>query len=239
MRLAALVVIASWVAFMVGISTYGWLEQNAAVERAAAEGAATAERHIAQGIPFLRRGLDGFENIDADGLGIDPATGLPLWNTALMCGTGVNWEAYAAEIASYNARIMAAHAAGKLDGCRLGHKRRTRTELAALLATHRPTRLAKHDDTLQVANGKYRFVYERIVCGDQSESAWLEMATGDQVPEFVRLIYPMGFEYAPGPYDILIVDDDTTAVVRDARGFAWVYDLPRRVVVQVAEVGRA
>jgi len=130
--------------------------------RGRTEGIAMAERDIAAGRPFLRRLLHGwcYCDIGADGFGIDRTTGLPLQNTAPMCGTGVDVAAYDAEIESYNARIMETLEEGALERFRLGHK-----------------------------------------------------------------------------HDLVVVDDGTTAVVRARDGFTWVVDLPRRIVVQVTEVG--
>jgi len=40
--------------------------------------------------------------------------------------------------------------------------------------------------------------------------------------------------FAKGPFEGVLVDDETTAILRDADGYAWVFDLPRALVVQVS-----
>jgi hypothetical protein len=36
-----------------------------------------------------------------------------------------------------------------------------------------------------------------------------------------------------GPFAAIVVDDQTTLLLRDAAGYAWVIDLPRAVIIQV------
>ncbi len=77
-----------------------------------------ARRDIAAGSAVLY--VDGADPQAA--LRIDRATGLPLRDAELICGTGVDVEAYDAVIAGYRAEVARALAAGELEGRTLLHK---------------------------------------------------------------------------------------------------------------------
>lgn len=56
------------------------------------------------------------------------------------------------------------------------------------------------------------------------------------------LFYPTPFVHrpgalwptaAPGPFDVVVADSETTAMVRDAHGHVWVIDLPQAAIVQI------
>lgn len=121
------------------------------------EGRDKAERDMERGRPRIRRLPDARDgsDVESDGIGIDRETGLGLWNTMLMCGTGVDFEAYHAEIEACNDRILAAHAAGRFDRFRLDHKLRTLEEVRVRFAGPDVVRLAKGGDSLEIADGQY------------------------------------------------------------------------------------
>lgn len=76
-----------------------------AILHARRDGAAAAQDDIAAGTPWVRRLLASAPgDVGTDGMGVDRATGLPLCNTFLSCGTGVDFEAYRAENKAYEAR---------------------------------------------------------------------------------------------------------------------------------------
>lgn len=204
------------------------------VERGRREGIEAAERDIARGTPSIRRLLRPVGNMTPDGIGIDEATGLPLRNTMLGCGNGVDSVARAAGIAAYNARILEAHRKGELRSLTLGHKLRTPSEVQALFDVLRPVRLSKQGDRAETAGGEFAVAYGGEFSG------YLTLARRGGVPEAPRLLYPWlvgspfpDIRMPPEPFDVLFADDDTTAVVRDGNGFAWIIDLPRGIPIQV------
>lgn len=220
------------------------VKERPAILRGRRAGVEAAGRDIARGTPWIRRSLDSSEeDLDIDGVGLDRETGLPLRNTTLECSTGVDWAAYRVENRAYNERILAAHAEGKLARYTLRRKLRTKADLGRLLAAPPPIRFAKDGDSATVAGGRYRFHYELKVFRDNSgESTDLFLARGEEQPRWVRLLYPSGYTARPkllwptgadGPLEIWIVDQETTALVRDRDRFVWVVDLPRALVVQV------
>jgi hypothetical protein len=159
-----------------------------------------------------------------------------------MCGTGVDFVAYRAENKAYNERIFAAYAAGSLKRFSLKHKLRGANAVRKLFATARLTRLAKDGDMLDVADGKYKVTYHYEVFEDGSAGGHVTLARAACEAQFVRLFYPTPYHdrpgtlwttYAPGPFEALVADDATTAILRDAERYAWVIDLPRAIIVQV------
>ena len=211
-------------------------------ERGRRAGVLAAVRDLADGTPVIRRLLETDWNIGSDGIGIDIETGLPLANTWLMCGAGVDFVAYGAEIEEYNRRIMAAHTRGELGHLSLRRKLRTTSALRAMFAAGRPQRLAKEGDRIAAANGEFVLAYEV----PHSDCCFVMLTRQGGEPATLRLLNPAPFAerpdtlsgtWAPGPFDLLIADGDTTAILKDADGFAWIVDLSRGVVVQVIRVG--
>ena len=156
---------------------------------------------------------------------------MPLSNAALYCGTGVDFVAYDAEIEGYNERILAAHTEGETDQFSLKHKLRTREAMDALFAKRRSVRLEKDGQTLEVAGGTYTIKYVQ-------KHGELEWSHATRPHYFIFMHYPEGSgrwpdELPRGPFDVLIQENDTTAILRDAERCVWVIDLPRAVVVQV------
>jgi hypothetical protein len=239
---ATLLGIAATAAFAVLLKTCADSRRDhASRERGRHEGVEAAEADLARGTPSIRRCLeDHVDSLGSDGLGIDRETGLPVRNATLMCGTGVDFIAYAAEIEAYNERILAAWAEGRLKRHSLSHKLRTPAQVRALFAAARPVHLARDGDTLGVAGGKYTLTYHDKYGG---RSTHLTLTGPDGEPQTVRTIYPYGYVdlldglrpgFARGPFRVIVVDEETTAIARDADAYAWVIDLPRGIIVQVA-----
>lgn len=198
---------------------------GASAERGRQEGLREAEIDLARGTPYLRRGLDTYADLPLNGVGVDRTTGLPLDNTALECGTGVDGVAYAAENEAYSERILEAYERGDLKDLSLAYKIRTASAVRALFADAEPRRLERDEDRVEACGGKFVLTYRD----------WdaVTLARSGSRPRALRLIaVGMG---AHGPFDVLIVDDGTTAILRDKDGFAWIVDLPRGIVVQVLD----
>lgn len=206
--------------------------------RGRAAGLKAADEDIASGTPCIRELLFWRIHLTPDGWGIDRETGLPLQDTARICGTGADPVADRAENAAYNARIRAAFAAGKLRSFSLDHKVRTGREIQSLFAASSPTELVEDGDKLRTANGTYEVTYRPILCGGDEDLLLLDIAAhGGEVREH-QLFYPRDFAGprltpARAPFAAIVVDDQTTLLLRDAAGYAWVIDLPRAVIIQV------
>ncbi len=215
------------------VSTVGsWL-------RGRADGLKAADEDIARGTPCIRQFLGRRIHLTSDGHGIDRETGLPFQDTARMCGTGVDLVAEHAENAAYNAAIRSAFAAGKLGRFGLNHKVRTAREIQSLLAGSSPTELARDGDRLHIAKGNYEVTYHYLGCGDEEDLHVLDIkAPGRDTTEH-QLFYPMDYTAtrrltpARGPFAAIVVDDQTTLLLRDAASYTWVIDLPRSVIIQV------
>jgi hypothetical protein len=219
-------------------SAYLEWEVRDAVERSRRAGEGTAERDIARGEPTIRMALAGTSwdtpLLTAEGLGIDRTTGLPLENRLCWCSPpGPCLED--AEDAAYNARIRAAHATGRLERYRLDGKLRTREAVAALFAAGASFRLEQEGDSATIPAAACTLVLgEGHACRD------VEVRTEDREPRLVHLAYSLVTERrrevatraATGPFEGVVTDAGTTAVLRDGDGSAWIIDLPRAVVVQ-------
>jgi hypothetical protein len=95
-------------------------------------------------------------------------------------------------------------------------------------------RLAKDGDRAEPPDGECA-----LTLGD-FDRVTLTRTGGDS--RRLLLAYPDNFRhgarsraFAPGPFDVWFADKGTTAVLRDADGYAWIIDLPRRIVVQVVD----
>jgi hypothetical protein len=188
-------------------------------ERGRVEGSREAERDLANGTPWLRRSLGGANALDGE-LGIDRETGLPLQDTTLFCGTGVDFVAYRAAIKAYNERMLRAHAAGELRRFRLDGKLRGYEELRALAEARESTYIPAGETTI-AAGGREYFV-------DANERG--QEVRGFYMVDGARRLQPL---ISPkGPFHVCLVDDETTLIVRDDDDGFWIIDVPRLVVVQ-------
>ena len=227
------------------VAAGAWIEgtndsDSGSPERGRREGLRMAEEDLSRRTPTIRRLLETFGDLGPDGIGIDVATGLPLSNTFLECGTGVDFVAYDSEIDAYNERILAAYEQGALKDLTLGDKIRTRAAVQEAFATLTPKRLEHDGDTVRI--GGLELVSHRESFRDGSSYQHLTIETAGEEARFLALFYPTPFHERPdtlwptsarGPFDVLVVDDGTTAILRDSEGFAWILDLPRQIIVQV------
>jgi len=206
------------------------VRREAACEDARRRALADAERDLAEGTPWILRALRSYEDLDADGIGLDRETGVPLRNTADGYAEAMGGGADGVYDDAYRARIRAAYSAGALGRCSLAHKLRDEATIDALFARSDPTRLAEDGNAATDPSGKYRLVYHR-----DSVLEHVSLDRESARSAFVRLHHASpeeGGTFATGPLDVLFADDDTTAILRDAEGYAWVVDLPRALVVQ-------
>lgn len=207
--------------------------------RGRADGRKAADEDIAQGTPCIRQFLVWRIHLTSDGYGIDRETGLPFQDTARMCGWGVDFVADRAENAAYNAAIRSAFAAGRLGRFGLNYKVRTAREIQSLFAGSSPTELARDGDRLDIANGAYEVTYHYFDCGGEDDLHLLEIKAPGRETREHQLFYPMDYTTtghitpARGPFAAIVVDDQTTLLLRDAAGYTWVIDLPRAVIIQV------
>ncbi|HEX5135453.1 MAG TPA: hypothetical protein VFY93_00645 [Planctomycetota bacterium] len=210
--------------------------------QARVEGREEAAEAIAKGRPRLRRAFETSDRLPPDGIGIDRDTGLPLQNTTHWCAN-CRWQDFfgGARDAAYNERILEALAAGKLDRFRLRHKLRTKDQIASLFSGVRPDRLEADGAVLSIGRGAFDITYHHDVQRDDNEFNWLIVSAGG-TSELLRLSYPTSYVDRPGsgrrgsrgPYDAVVADDETSLILRDADGYAWVIDLPGGLVVEVA-----
>ncbi len=219
------------------------VDEKRSTESGRLEGLRRADRDIQAGTPWVLRFIEWDGDLMSDGVGIDSTTGLPLQNANLDCGTGVDFVAYKAEVSAYNERILAAHADGTLDGLSLSGKLRSKAALRDLLGSASRTVLAEDGDRLGTALGRQGVVYRRETFVDGSESQRLELEGAGGERQTLLTLYPCNYVDRPralwpsmprGPFEGVIVDDATTAILRDSEGFAWVIDLVRGLVLQVA-----
>jgi hypothetical protein len=200
-------------------------------------GREAAEWDIANGTPRIRMPVDGLGDLPEDGVGIDRDTGLPIEDCSYWCGTCAA-QHEDAEDDAYNERIRETLEAGSLERFRLGHKLRTRTQLASLFAAGGAVRLATDGATLGVGTAVIAVTYRHRVWDDGSDSHWIQVTTSAGESKRLRLFYPsagaLGFRPPRGPFEALVADGETTLILRDVNGYGWVVDLPSSVVVQVA-----
>lgn len=233
MRVGACLLLGSWLllaaVFLPGPGS--WL-------RGRMEGFNAAMTDIANGEPRIRRSLGrlAWPTLTDDGYGIDLDTGLPLEDTTLLCGTGVDHIARGAENAAYNAAIRAAARHGELDRFSLRHKLRTQEELRPLFAPGHAVALAGDGDALRTKGGM-TITYRRR----SGERTCFEVTGHDADLTIPWLVYPphfadldVGGMPADGPFEAVLADEQTTVILRDGRGFAWIVDLPTMILVQLA-----
>lgn len=202
-------------------------------------GREAAERDIARGTPWIRLRVNGFGDLPPSGIGIDRRTGLPIDDCGFWCGTCAAAHDTAEEDA-YNECVLEALAAGRLKGLLLDHKVRTKEALRVLFASARATILSEDSAAFDI--GKMRITYSHEVYESGASLDHVYLAAGS-ARTWLRLLYPPRFAGPPdrpwptparGPFEVVVADDGTTAVLRDADGYAWVVDLPRALVLQVA-----
>jgi hypothetical protein len=144
-----------------------------------------------------------------------------------------------AENAAYNAAIRSAFAAGDLRRFGLNHKIRTASEIESLFAGSNPTELARDGDRLHVANGTCEVAYFFLDGGGEDVLHLLDIKAPGRDTREHQLFYPRDYTAtrrltpARGPFAAIVVDDETTLLLRDAAGYTWVIDLPRAVIIQV------
>jgi len=235
MRLAAGLVVA--VMALVYVAMMPTRHSAGELRKARTEGREAAEEDIAKGTPRVRRRINTFGHLPRDGVAVDRETGLPLANTAQWCGTCARlWgDLEAASNEGYNACIREAFTAGRLQSFRLDRKLRDKATLRTLFATGQPTVLKGDGATASVGE-------VGIALYEDEELRVIELtpASGGH-----RVLYPrypyeyadapktLSMQYAPGPFEVLIVDEETTAIFRDGVGYAWIYDLPRGIILEV------
>jgi len=206
-----------------------------------AEGLRRATEAIQRGEPYILA-WNGAGDLSPEGLGIDTDTGLPLRNCSLVCPTGVDVISYEAEVDACNEAIRRAWRAGELKGFDLRPKLRTKAMLRKLFASSAPTLLARDGDSIRTADGSCSVTYRYMAWPDGSESRYLRLKTPQTRGEGDWIVYPCGYVDRPGvlymtepppPFEGMVVDDGTTAILRDADRYVWVIDLPHGLVVQV------
>jgi len=192
-------------------------DRRDALQRAYDEGVEEARRDITAGRPILY--VDDLW--DPGPLRIDRKTGLRLRDATLMCGTGVDTEAWQMSIAGYRAEVARGLAAGQLQASSLAAKIPDEARLRARFETEAPLVIDTPEGTLATLGG--------------AEITWRSAPRDPQLVAF-DLVDPATGRHTSLPFNrrpllVLWDHEGTTLVARGRDGSLATIDIPSGTLI--------